>query len=402
MLRAERYNSTLTLILIDVRGQKLSMRNRREAIKSLEPIASAVTRRLDQIGWYDDGRDSRLGLILPHTEPSDTARLREEIERRFKELTHLRGNGRLGQMELVIELYGYPVDGRMSEADDGRRQLLMFEDEDLVTEENDGEPAAELVGRSSYSALARLHICGWHAAPLWKRAMDMVGSGAILIALAPVLVAIAAGIKLTSRGPVFYRQERIGRRGRLFKMWKFRSMTADDRANKAEHEEYLKQLLNRSANGIKREMPMEKLGALDRRVTAIGRLLRVSSLDELPQLINVLLGEMSLVGPRPCLPYEARCYPAWCYRRFDAMPGLTGLWQVSGKNRTTFKQMVRMDIEYSRRMSPWRDMWIMTMTGPTIAMDVWGALERKALGAKCEPRNMEKQFTIHDPRVEGG
>ncbi len=376
MLRAERYNLILTLMLIDVRGEKLTRGNRAEAIKGLEPIAAAVTRRIDHVGWYDDGRDSRLGLILPNTEPSDTVRLRGEIERRFAELAHLRGNGRLGRMELVIEMYGYPVDGRVTESDDGHRQLVMFEDEDLVREEDDGEPTAS-VGRSSYPALARLHVGGWRAVPLWKRTMDAAGGALILLVLAPLLVAIAAGIKLTSRGPVFYKQERIGRRGRLFRMWKFRSMTADDRASKAEHEEYLRQILNRSANGIKGEVPMEKLGALDRRVTLIGRLLRVSSLDELPQLFNVLFGEMSLVGPRPCLPYEARCYPAWCYRRFDAMPGLTGLWQVSGKNRTTFKQMVRMDIEYSQHMSPWRDLWILLLTGPTIAMDVAHAVARK-------------------------
>lgn len=377
MLRAERYNSILTLMLVDVRGQNLSARDRREALKSLEPIAAAVTRRIDQIGCYDDGGDSRLGVILPHTDPSETARLRAEIRSRFEELAQLRGKGRLGPVELVIELYGYPVDGRTGEADSDSRQLVMFGDEDLLVEEDDAGPGAALAGGSSYPALARLHIRGWHPVPLWKRAVDLFGSGVILIALSPLLVAIAAAIKLTSRGPVFYGQERIGRRGRLFKMWKFRSMTADDRANKAEHEEYLKQLLSRSANGIKSEAPMQKLGALDRRVTAVGRLLRVSSLDELPQLFNVLLGEMSLVGPRPCLPYEARCYPAWCYRRFDAMPGLTGLWQVSGKNRTTFKQMVRMDIEYAQRMSLWRDLWIMAMTAPTIGLDILSAATRR-------------------------
>ncbi|MCE5228083.1 sugar transferase [bacterium] len=390
MLRAERYNAILTLMLIDVRGGDLSARDRKEAIRSLQPIAAAVTRRIDQIGWYDDGGDSRLGLILPNTQPSDTVRMRGEILKRFEELINLRGNGRLGQVQLVIEIYGYPVDGRTDETPDNHRQLLLFEDDDLLNPNKDGEPAETLAGHSSYPALARLHLGGWRSVPLWKRVMDIVGGGLILVAISPLFIAIAAAVKLTSRGPVFYKQERIGRRGRVFKMWKFRSMAADDRVNKAAHEEYLKQLLNRSANGIRGEMPMQKLGALDRRVTKIGKLLRVSSLDELPQLINVMRGEMSLVGPRPCLPYEARCYPAWCYRRFDAMPGLTGIWQISGKNRTTFKQMVRMDIDYARRMSPLRDLWILLMTGPTIAADVWRAVREKyGMSAECGMRSAE-------------
>lgn len=371
MLRAERYNSTVTLMLIDAHGDRLSKRDREEAILSLHPIATAVMRRIDQVGWFDGGRGSRLGLILPHTHPSETVRMQNEIRRRFEEVSHLRGNGRSGRIRLLIEIYGYPVDGRVG-GDDGR-QLLLFNDEDILDSDAGEDPPGPL-GMNTYPVLAELHLCGWRPVPLWKRAMDRIGAAMILTVLSPMLAAIAIGIKLTSSGPVLYKQDRIGRRGRLFKMYKFRSMKADDGVNKAAHEEYLKQILNRSANGTKREVPMRKLGALDSRVTALGKVLRASSLDELPQLINVLRGEMSLVGPRPCLPYEARCYPAWCCRRFDAMPGLTGLWQINGKNRTTFKQMIRMDIDYTRRLNPWLDLKILLMTGPTIAADIWNAV----------------------------
>lgn len=370
MLRAERYNSTVTLLLIDVHGERLSARDREEAIRSLHPIATAAMRRIDQAGWFDGGRGSRLGLILPHTHPSETVRMQTEIRRRFEEVSHLRGNGRLGRIKLLIEIYGYPVDGRTGGDD---RQLLLFKDEDLLDSEALEDRPGPL-GMNSYPVLAQLHLCGWRPVPLWKRAMDRIGAVTILMMISPLLALIAISIKLTSRGPVFYKQDRIGRRGRLFKMYKFRSMKADDGVNKAAHEEYLKKILSRSANGTKHEVPMQKLGALDSRVTTIGKLLRASSLDELPQLINVLRGEMSLVGPRPCLPYEARCYPAWCCRRFDAMPGLTGLWQINGKNRTTFKQMIRMDIDYTRRLNPWLDLKILFMTGPTIAADIWNAV----------------------------
>ncbi|MEN6626344.1 MAG: sugar transferase [Candidatus Sumerlaeia bacterium] len=368
MLRAERYNSPLTLMLVDVQGEGLSARDRDEALLSLHPIAAAVMRRIDQAGWFDEGRGSRLGVIFPHTHPGETARMQAEIRRRFEEVSRLRGNGRLGRVRVLIEIYGYPVDGRADESDD--LQLLLFKDEDLLGADPEAR-RPEPLGNNSYPALAQLHLRGWRAIPLWKRAMDRAGAVALLGLFSWLFILIALAVKLTSAGPVFYGQERIGRRGRLFKMWKFRSMTANDAPSKAAHEEYLKQILARSANGTKSEVPMQKLGALDRRVTAVGKILRASSLDELPQLFNVLLGEMSLVGPRPCLPYEARCYPAWCCRRFDAMPGLTGLWQISGKNSTTFKQMIRMDIDYARRITPWLDLKILFMTGPTIAADVW-------------------------------
>lgn len=368
MLRAERYNSPLTLMLVDVQGEGLSARDRDEALLSLHPIAAAVMRRIDQAGWFDEGRGSRLGLIFPHTHPGETGRMQAEIRRRFEEVSRLRGNGRLGRMRVLIEIYGYPVDGRADESDD--LQLLLFKDEDLLGADPEAR-RPEPLGNNSYPALAQLHLRGWRAIPLWKRAMDRAGAAVLLGLFSWLFLLIALAVKLTSPGPVFYGQERIGRRGRLFKMWKFRSMTANDAPSKAAHEEYLKQILARSANGTKSEVPMQKLGALDRRVTAVGKILRASSLDELPQLFNVLLGEMSLVGPRPCLPYEARCYPAWCCRRFDAMPGLTGLWQISGKNSTTFKQMIRMDIDYARRITPWLDLKILFMTGPTIAADVW-------------------------------
>jgi exopolysaccharide production protein ExoY len=185
---------------------------------------------------------------------------------------------------------------------------------------------------------------------------------ALVVALLPGLLILGAGVALVvlcgSRGPVFFRQRRVGYKGREFGCFKFRTMQVD--AETRLHREHFRQL-------ICTEAPMTKLDVRsDPRLVPLGALLRATGLDELPQLINVVRGEMSLVGPRPCIPYEYELYEPWQRRRFDAVPGLTGLWQVSGKNRTTFNEMIRLDIEYSERMSLWLDLKIILRTLPAL------------------------------------
>jgi len=196
------------------------------------------------------------------------------------------------------------------------------------------------------------------ALPLWKRVLDL----AIILLVLPGLLLVGGVVALVilcgSRGPVFFRQQRVGWKGRQFTCFKFRTMRADAETNS--HRGHTTQL-------IKTDAPMTKLDAQrDPRLIPFGGALRATGLDELPQLINVLRGEMSIVGPRPCLAYEYELYEPWHRRRFDAVPGLTGLWQVSGKNRTTFSQMVRLDIEYSQRSSLWLDLKIIFMTLPAL------------------------------------
>ena len=177
--------------------------------------------------------------------------------------------------------------------------------------------------------------------------------GLLLVGLLVALI-----IKLGSRGPVFFRQNRVGYKGREFVCFKFRTMAAN--AETESHRRHAQEL-------IKSQSQMVKLDERkDPRLIPFGSLLRACGLDELPQLINVFRGEMSLVGPRPCIPYECEAYQPWHWHRFDAVPGLTGLWQVSGKNRTTFDQMVRLDIEYSRNLSFWRDLAIIAKTVPAL------------------------------------
>lgn len=197
---------------------------------------------------------------------------------------------------------------------------------------------------------------------VWKRILDV----ALILLLLPVVLPVAALISLliavVSSGPILFKQERVGLQGRLFVCLKFRTMHMGAAATA--HQGHLDHLIESDA-------PMVKLDARgDSRIIPFGSWLRSSGLDELPQLINVLRGDMSLVGPRPCLPYESPKYRPWQRERFDTLPGLTGLWQVNGKNRTTFNEMVALDIEYVRRKCLWLDLRIMLRTPPVLLRQV--------------------------------
>lgn len=203
----------------------------------------------------------------------------------------------------------------------------------------------------------------------WKRMLDILGALAGLILLSPLFLLLSIFIKAVSPGPVFFKQKRVGYMGRTFTLWKFRTMKVDNETTT--HRQHVCNLING-------DDPMRKLDEKkDPRIIPLGRVLRRSCLDELPQLINVLRGDMSLVGPRPCLPYEAREYHLWQKRRFDTIPGMTGLWQVSGKNRTTFKEMIRLDIAYVMRRSPWLDGKIILKTIPVIFLEIADRLAKR-------------------------
>jgi lipopolysaccharide/colanic/teichoic acid biosynthesis glycosyltransferase len=187
-----------------------------------------------------------------------------------------------------------------------------------------------------------------------KRAMDLIGAGVGFILLAPLMLLIAIAIKLTSRGPVFFVQDRIGRGTRPFGMYKFRTMCQDADDLKAELEH-----LNEAAH------PMFKITE-DPRVTKVGRMLRRTSLDELPQLFNVLKGEMSLVGPRPLVPSEDDHVIGYHRERLDLTPGLTGTWQVLGRSTIPFHEMVKLDYLYVAEWSLWNDVKLLIRTAPLV------------------------------------
>jgi lipopolysaccharide/colanic/teichoic acid biosynthesis glycosyltransferase len=196
------------------------------------------------------------------------------------------------------------------------------------------------------------------ATSLARRALDVSIAGTALLVLVPVIVGAAVAVRLSSPGPVLFRQRRLGRNMRPFTVLKFRTMRAD--ADSAVHRDYVRSLIGTEPP----EGAPDNLYKLvvDPRVTSVGRFLRSWSIDEVPQLWNVLRGEMSLVGPRPVIEYEVEQYPDWYLRRFAVKPGLTGLWQVSGRNEKTYEEMVRFDIEYAERRSLWMDLRILART----------------------------------------
>ena len=198
-----------------------------------------------------------------------------------------------------------------------------------------------------------------------KRLIDLVGACAGLVFLAPLLAGIAIGIKLTSSGPVLFRQERVGRKGRRFLMLKFRTMVNGNSSRT--HQRYLRAFIQDGEAAATREdgTKIYKL-TQDPRVTRVGAWLRALSLDELPQFWNVLKGEMSLVGPRPCLPYEWELYRPWQRRRLDVLPGCTGLWQVTGRSLVSFEEMVILDLHYAHHGTIGRDLGLILQTVPAM------------------------------------
>jgi len=208
---------------------------------------------------------------------------------------------------------------------------------------------------------------------LLKRCLDILCAGALIVLLLPVFVLIVILIKIDSDGPVIYKQERVGsKRSWLgyqtiwiiqnFSVYKFRSMIPD--ADPSLHEAYIRDFVEGRAKPDPQGGKFKLTN--DPRVTRVGRLLRKFSLDELPQLFNVIRGEMSLVGPRPVPPYEAACYQDAHHERLAALPGITGLWQVKGRGRVTFAEMMRMDLEYVRKVSLLLDLKILLLTIPAV------------------------------------
>ena len=197
------------------------------------------------------------------------------------------------------------------------------------------------------------------ASRIAKRAFDVAASLAAIVVLSPLLLLIALLVRLESPGPALFRQERLGRDLRPFWMYKFRSMHHE--AGDSLHREAVK----RTAESKRREIGTFK-SLDDPRVTRVGRFIRAWNLDELPNLINIIRGDMSVVGPRPALDYELPYYKDWFYKRFAVRPGLTGLWQVKRADAEDFDEMIRMDVEYVQAMSFWTDLWLVALTIPSI------------------------------------
>jgi lipopolysaccharide/colanic/teichoic acid biosynthesis glycosyltransferase len=195
------------------------------------------------------------------------------------------------------------------------------------------------------------------------RLLDLIVAAAMLALLLPLMVAIAVAIRVDSRGPVLFRQRRVGRDQAPFTVNKFRTMHAG--ASPKVHQEFVVSLIAGEVPAQGNDGPRFKLSS-DPRVTRVGRILRKTSLDELPQLLNVLRGHMSLVGPRPAIPYEVDHYPAHWFGRFAVKPGVTGLWQVNGRSEVPLEEMIKLDLEYVQRRSLWLNIRILARTIPAV------------------------------------
>lgn len=320
----------LVMISIEERGQSPDSS---EIWTGVGGALSAVKSDIGIVGWFE--QDAVMGLLSPDINMPELASVCDGLENQIrKELTD-RFDGVISS-RLSIRLRVYP--------------------EPMRSEEE---------ARSSVDPYLYPELHGRHGGiityELMKRWLDAVGSLTLLIVLSPVFLVVATFVKLTSSGPVFFRQVRIGQMMKPFMICKFRTMRAN--ADPGIHHNYVSWFI--TASGKAQGPEKDKVFKLtsDPRVTPIGHLLRKTSLDELPQLWNVLRGEMSLVGPRPPLWYELQQYKPWHrHRVLEAKPGITGLWQVTGRSRTTFDEMVRLDLRYARTRSLWTDIKILLVT----------------------------------------
>jgi lipopolysaccharide/colanic/teichoic acid biosynthesis glycosyltransferase len=339
--RADRTGQEFSMAVFEVGNGK----SKTHAARNLVPILTHRIRSTDSIGWLANGR---IGAVLPHTRPECAWKFVANVRKAYN-----------GSAPPDCVVYAYPSSWLPDDDGGPHRDPRSLKKTPVPVETGNSGMLFSRVD-TAYSArpIEELEPVVPFRIPLWKRAIDILGSFFAILLLSPFLLVVALLIRIVSPGPVLFRQKRVGYLGRVFTMWKFRTMHVN--ADTSFHRNYLRDL-------IRNEKEMTKLDhGMDFRIIPFGNLLRATGIDELPQLINVLLGDMSLVGPRPCLPYEAYEYHPWQMRRFDAVPGLTGLWQVSGKNRTTFKEMMRLDIRYAKKRAFMLDVTIVLKTIPAI------------------------------------
>lgn len=331
--RASRAQKQFSLILVDMGDSLPSSKNARKLVGIADALACA-TRDIDWTGWYKQGRV--VGVLFTEIAADQKSTLLAALFNRVCSVLRDTLSGEQFR-RIRISAHLYPEDWEHELAHRPSDPVLY---PDLLHRANSRKFAATI-----------------------KRAMDVVGSLVGLTLFAPLFAAIAVAIKVTSKGPIFFKQERVGEHGRPFIFLKFRSMHTnnDERVHKQWFDNFVsgQAKLHKTAGNGGGVFKM----TVDPRVTRIGRILRRTSLDELPQFINVLKGEMSLVGPRPPIPYEVDSYQTWHRGRIlEAKPGLTGLWQVSGRSRVTFDEMVRLDLQYARTWSLWLDIKILLQT----------------------------------------
>ena len=340
--RSERSRQHFVLMLLHA-GQLLQSEERGAVLESIIKALSVSTRETDLHGWYE--QDMVVGVICTEIGSGNMTSILNTLHSRV--CATLRNNLNLDQMNaLHISFHLFPDDLAL---ENGGRPA----DKRLYPDLSPRDPAAK-------------------ASQSIKRCIDVFGSFCALVLLSPLLLVIAVVIKLTSKGPILFTQQRLGQYGVRFTFLKFRSMYFQN--DPKIHRDYVRQLISGNQGN---QQQSSHVGVYkiknDPRVTPVGRFLRKTSLDELPQFFNVLKGEMSLVGPRPPIPYEVETYDIWHRRRFlEVKPGITGLWQVEGRSKVKFDEMVRLDLKYAKTWSPWLDIKILMRT-PTAVLRGDGA-----------------------------
>jgi len=330
--RAERSRKPFVLMLLDAQG--LELRDGSALIERFAPAVCDATRETDLVGWYK--QSAILAVIFTEVSLDGKHPITEVLQ--AKVLRSLRDSlGHKLVSNLAVTTHLFP-------------------------ESWDKDSPNQVADIKLYPDLSR-KVSRKRLPTIVKRGIDVLGGGLILLVLSPLLAAIALAIKLASKGPILFEQERIGQFGKSFQCLKFRTMYTNN--DPKIHRDYVQNFIaGKTENSSKNEdEPVVYKITNDPRVTPIGRFLRQTSLDEFPQLWNVLRGEMSLVGPRPPVRYEFEVYDVWHRRRvLEVRPGITGLWQVSGRSRTCFDDMVRLDLRYSQSWSLWLDLKILLAT----------------------------------------
>jgi len=331
--RAERSRKPFVLMLLDA-SLSPDAGTADLLMSRVTSVLLKSTRETDLVGWYKKG--VILGILFTEVSVEVTTPITEILHSKVVSALHHELSGDIGST-LAVTVHLFPEN----------------RDRDGAEPVADTRLYPDLYGRGSKKSLPQSI----------KRVIDIAASGALLLILSPLLAAIALAIKLTSNGPVIFRQERFGQFGARFKCLKFRTMYQNN--DSRIHQEYIQRFIAGQSGSENTEPGKPAVYKItnDPRVTPIGRFLRKTSLDEFPQFWNVLIGEMSLVGPRPPVPYEFEAYDIWHRRRvLEVKPGVTGLWQVSGRSRMCFDDMVRLDLRYCQSWSLWLDLRILIAT----------------------------------------
>jgi lipopolysaccharide/colanic/teichoic acid biosynthesis glycosyltransferase len=331
--RTERTKQPFLLMLLETGNQQGPARNG----GSLESMVSALLpaiRETDVIGWYKDR--TVIGVMY----------------------TGLVVNNKNSVLSMILNRVSAALGDKLTSDQFSQVSISFHFFPDDWDEESSGRPSNPALYPDLFSPSKDRR-----SVVMIKRAMDIAGSAVMLLLCAPIFVAIAVAIKLSSQGPVFFRQQRVGQFGQHFTFLKFRSMRTNN--DHSVHKEFITKFIASQATRQSTNGNGEGVFKLtnDPRITSLGKFLRRTSLDELPQFLNVLGGEMSLVGPRPPIPYELAAYQTWHRRRvLEVKPGITGLWQVTGRSRVNFDEMVRLDLRYATSWSPALDFTILMRT----------------------------------------